>query len=88
MIILPMYILSARDVLILYVCRGRNCALVASGAWNITGSWVWSIHPLLQLIHGWKAANQGYPRIALFPLGWRGRSEVWNAECQFVLGGQ
>jgi hypothetical protein len=37
-----------------------------SGAQNITGSWVWSIHPLFQSIHGWKAANQGYPRITLF----------------------
>jgi hypothetical protein len=53
-------------VLILLICQGRNCALTASGAQNITGSWVWSIQPLFQSIHGWNATNHGYPRIALF----------------------
>ena len=50
-----------------YWCLCNWCvyfALVALGALNITGSWVVSIHPLFQSIHGWNAANQGYPSIA------------------------
>ena len=45
--------------------RGRNRAFVASAALSTMESWVWSIHPLFQLIFGCTAANQGYPSIAL-----------------------
>jgi hypothetical protein len=63
---LPMYNMSVSGVLGLLICRGRNRALDASGVWSIMGNWVWSIHPLLQLMQGWKATNHRYPRIALF----------------------
>ncbi len=49
---------------------GTNRALAASGALNTMGSCVWLIHPLLQLIFGCTAANQGYPRIALCSPSW------------------
>ena len=65
-IILPMYSVSMLSILVLLICRGKNRALVAFGAQNITDSWVWSIHPLFQSIRGWKAANHGYPRMTLF----------------------
>src|SRR6266404_3814137 len=45
--------------------HGMNCALAVSGALNMMGSCVWSIHPLFQSILGCTAANQRYPRIAL-----------------------
>jgi hypothetical protein len=52
MIILLIYSLSLFGVLGLLVCQGGNCALLASGVWNIIGSWLWSTHPLFQLIQG------------------------------------
>src|SRR6266478_2295373 len=54
---------------LLIVC-GKNRALAASGALNMMGSCVWSIHPLFQSILGWMAANHGYPRIALCSPNW------------------
>jgi hypothetical protein len=57
--ILQMYNLSALIALGLLTCRGRNRAQVAFEVWSIIGSWPWSIHPLFQLILGWKAANHG-----------------------------
>ena len=63
---LPMYSVPLSSVLGLLTHQGRNHALDASGARSIMGSWVWSIHPLLQSIQGWNAVNHGYPRIALF----------------------
>jgi hypothetical protein len=64
--ILQMYILSVRSVLALLICRGRKHAHVASGLQSMTGSWLWSIQPLFQLIRGWNAVNHGYPRMTLF----------------------
>ena len=48
------------------VCCGKNHAREASVLWSMTGSCLWSIHPLFQSILGWNTANQGYPRITLF----------------------
>ena len=42
-----------------YIC-------VASSVWAMIGRLEVSIHPRTQSILGWKAVNQGYPRIALF----------------------
>jgi hypothetical protein len=63
-----MYILSARSVLVLLICHGRNRAHAASGIWSMMGNWPWSIQPLFQSIWGWKATNHGYPRMTLFSL--------------------
>jgi hypothetical protein len=63
---LQMYVVSGEMVLALLTRRGKNRAHAASGVLSMTGSWLWSIHPLFQSIHGWKAANQGYPKMALF----------------------
>jgi hypothetical protein len=63
---LQMYMVSARAALILLICRGINRARAASGVLSMTGSWLWSIQPLFQSIHGWKAVNQGYPKMTLF----------------------
>src|SRR5579863_1159351 len=46
--------------------RGRNWAFAASSLRSMSGSWEWSIHPRFQSMRGCTAANQGYPRIALF----------------------
>ena len=40
-------------------------ALAAFGADRTMGSWEMSIHPFFQSTLGWKAVNQGYPKIAL-----------------------
>jgi hypothetical protein len=61
-----MYTLSLPIGLGLLTHHGRNCAWVASGARSMIGNCPWSMHPLFQSILGWNAANQGYPRIALF----------------------
>src|SRR6266403_5749860 len=58
-------ILSACVVRGLLAVRGRNRAFAESEVLNTIGSWVWSIHPLLQSIFGCTAANQGYPKTAL-----------------------
>ena len=50
---------------VLLIVRGINHALAASDVLKTMGSYVWSIHPLLQSILGCTAANQGYPKIAL-----------------------
>src|SRR6266478_3036574 len=55
-------VLTGRGLLMV---RNIKRAFAASGALNTIGSWVWSIHPLLQSILGCTAANHGYPRIAL-----------------------
>ena len=47
------------------VC-GTNIAFLAFGARRMMGSWVWSIQPLFQSLFGCTAANQEYPRIALW----------------------
>jgi hypothetical protein len=57
--ILQMYTVLLWVVWILLIRRGRNHAQDASGLLSITGSCPWSIHPRLQSILGWKAANQG-----------------------------
>jgi hypothetical protein len=61
-----MYSLFALIILGLLIQCGRNHAQVASGAHSTMGSCPWLIHPLFQSILGWNAANQEYPRIALF----------------------
>src|SRR6266478_4518554 len=43
---------SARVIRGLLIVRGRNRAFAASSVLNTIGSWVWSIHPLLQSILG------------------------------------
>ena len=43
----------------LFTVHGTNRALAASFVLNTIGSCVWSIQPLLQLILGCTAANQG-----------------------------
>src|SRR5580693_7266172 len=63
---LQMYMISARAGLILLICWGTNRARAVSGVLSIIGSWLWSIHPLLQSTRGWKAANHGYPKMTLF----------------------
>jgi hypothetical protein len=55
--ILQISILSVCKALGLLICRGKNLACVTSGLRSMTGSWLWSIQPLFQLIRGWKAAN-------------------------------
>jgi hypothetical protein len=49
-----------------FTVQGKNCALIASGALKMIGSWAWSIQPLFQLMRGWVSVNQGYLRITLF----------------------
>ena len=46
-------------------------AFAALGADKTIGSCEMSIHPFFQSTLGWKAANQGYPKIAL----WSPKSE-------------
>ena len=50
----------------LLIVRGVNRARFALGALNIMGNCEESIHPLFQSIFGCVAANQEYPKIALF----------------------
>ena len=50
----------------LLTVRGTNRAFFASGARNMMGSCEESIHPLLQSILGYVAANHEYPKMALF----------------------
>ena len=50
-----------------YWCLCNWCvyfAFAALDALNMIRSWVVSIHPLFQSIHGWNVANQGYPNMA------------------------
>ena len=44
---------------------GVYVALAASGADRTMGGCEVSIYPLFQSTLGWKAANQGYPKITL-----------------------
>ena len=55
----------------MFFVLGVYVAFAAFGADRIIGSCDMSIHPLFQSTLGWKAANQGYPKIAL----WSPRSE-------------
>ena len=48
------------------IVRGINWALAALSLRSMIGSCEWSIHPRFQSIHDCTAANQGYPRMALF----------------------
>jgi hypothetical protein len=66
MITLPIYSLSLGVILGLLTCHGRKHVLSISWVLKIIGSCIWSIHPRFQSIRGWKAANHGYPRMALF----------------------
>jgi len=68
----PIVALHSRSWLVFSGCgllmvHGMNRAFVASGALNIIGSCVWSIHPCFQSILGCTAMNHGYPKIALCP---------------------
>src|SRR5579863_3612962 len=45
---------------------GTNWAFAASSLRSMSGSCEWSIHPHFQSMHGCTAANQGYPKMALF----------------------
>ena len=48
------------------ICRGKNCAFVASADHRTISNWSCVIHPLAQSILGCAAANHGYPKITLF----------------------
>ena len=55
----------------MFFVLGVYVAFAAFGADRTIGSCDMLIHPLFQSTLGWKAANQGYPKIAL----WSPRSE-------------
>src|SRR5580698_2627276 len=65
MVTLPIYICWVLLVRGMFLVRGVNCALAASGDRSMMGSCEWSNHPRRQSIFGCTAANQGYPRMAL-----------------------
>ena len=62
----PMKYWCATTSLGTFLVRGVKTAFLAFGARRMMGSWVWSIQPLFQLMLGCTAANQEYPRIALW----------------------
>jgi hypothetical protein len=43
----------------MFLILGTKVAFCAFGALSTMGSWAWLIHPFLQLILGWVAANHG-----------------------------
>ena len=52
----------------MFLVLGVYVASAAFGADRTIGSCDMSIHPFFQSTLGWKAANQGYPKIALWSL--------------------
>ncbi len=78
-----LHIVVSPGLMYLWPLRFMNLVLAASIVCRMTGSCLWSIHPLAQSICGWVDANQGYPSMIL----WSPRSDrknLWLVLCFLV----